>query len=41
MLAKQETVLGRGAWAESRRAREPRRTPLLRGSQSRVLWSWG
>ena len=41
MLAKQETLLGRGAWAENRRAREPRRTPLPYGSQSQVLWSRG
>ena len=28
MLTKQETVLGRGTWVESRRVREPRRTVL-------------
>ena len=38
LLTKQETLLGRGAWAESRRVREARRTALPRGSQSRVLW---
>ena len=38
MLAKQETLLGRGAQAESRRVREPWRTALPHGSQSQVLW---
>ena len=38
LLTKQETLLGRGAGAESHRVREPRRTALPRGSQSRVLW---
>ena len=38
MLTKQETLLGRGARAESRRVREPRRAALPRGSQPRVLW---
>ena len=28
VLTKQETLLGRGAWAESSRVREPRRTAL-------------
>ena len=37
MLTKQETLLGRGARAESRRTREPRRTALPPGSQSLVL----
>ena len=37
MLTKQETLLGRGSWAESRSIREPRRTALPRGSQSQVL----
>ena len=41
VLTKQETVLGRGAGVERRRVREPRRTALPRGSQSRVLWEWG
>ena len=41
VLTKQETVLGKGIWVESRRVREPRRTTLLRGSQSRVLWYCG
>ena len=40
LMTKQETLLGRGAWEESRRVREPRRTALLRGSQSRFLWWW-
>ena len=31
LLTKQETVLARDAWAESRRAREPRRTVQPRG----------
>ena len=35
------TLLGRGAWAESRGVREPRRTALPRGSQSLVLGEWG
>ena len=34
MLTKEETLLGRGAWAESRRAKEPRRTALPCGSKS-------
>ena len=38
MLTKQETLLGRGAWVESWRVREPRRTALL--SESWVLWWW-
>ena len=38
MLTKQESLLGRGAWAESRRVREPRGTAMPCGSQSRVLW---
>ena len=37
-LTEQETLLGRGAWAERRRVREPRRTALPHGSRSRVLW---
>ena len=41
MLTKQESLLGRGAWAESRRVREPRGTAMPCGSQSRVLWWWG
>ena len=35
-LTKLETLLGRGARVESSRVREPRRTALPRGSQSRV-----
>ena len=38
LLTEQETLLGRCAWAESRRVREARRTALPRGLQSRVLW---
>ena len=38
VLTKQEILLGKGARVESRRVREPRRTALPRGSQSRVLW---
>ena len=37
-LTMQETLLGRGARAESSRAREPRRTALPYGSLSWVLW---
>ena len=36
MLTKQEISLGQGTWVESRR--EPRRTALSHGLQSRVLW---
>ena len=36
VLTKQEIVLGKGARVESSRVREPRRTALPRGSQSRV-----
>ena len=38
VLTKQEILLGKGAWVESSRIREPRRTALPRGLQSRVLW---
>ena len=38
VLTKQEILLGKGTRVESSRVREPRRTVLLRGSQSRVLW---
>ena len=38
VLTKQEILLGKGTRVESRRVREPRRTALLRGSQSQVLW---
>ena len=38
VLIKQEILLGKGTWVESSRVREPRRTALPRGSQSRVLW---
>ena len=36
MLAKQETLWGRGTWAESRRARKPGRTALPRACSPRV-----
>ena len=35
---KQEILLGKGTWVESSRVREPRRTALPHGLQSRVLW---
>ena len=38
MLTKQEILLGKGTRAESSRVREPRRTALSHGLQSRVLW---
>ena len=38
VLTKQETLLGKGTRVESSRVREPRRTALLCGSQSQVLW---
>ena len=38
VLTKQEILLGKGARVESRGVREPRRTALSRGLQSRVLW---
>ena len=38
VLTKQEILLGKGTWVESSRVREPRRTALLHGLQSRVLW---
>ena len=31
VLTKQETLLGKGAWVESRRVREPRRAALSHG----------
>ena len=37
MLTKQEILLGRCAWAESSRVREPRRTALPWGLKSPVL----
>ena len=33
VLTKQEILLGKGTWVESRRVREPRRTALPHGSQ--------
>ena len=38
MLTKQDILLGKGTGVESSRVREPRRTALSRGLQSRVLW---
>ena len=38
VLTQQEILLGKGTRVESSRVREPRRTSLLHGSQSRVLW---
>ena len=38
VLTKQETLLGKGTRVEGSRVREPRRTALPHGSQSRVLW---
>ena len=35
---KARDFIGKGAWVEGSRVREPRRTALPRGSQSRVLW---
>ena len=37
VLTKQAILLGKGAWAESRRVREPRRTALPCGLKSQVL----
>ena len=38
VLTKQEILLGEDTQVESGRVREPRRTALPHGSQSRVLW---
>ena len=38
VLTKQEILLGKGTRVESSRVREPRRTALSHGLQSRVLW---
>ena len=38
VLTKQEILLGKGTRVESSRVREPRRTALPCGLQSRVLW---
>ena len=38
VLTEQEILLGKGPRVESSRVREPRRTALLRASQSWVLW---
>ena len=40
VLTKQEILLGKGAQVESSRVREPRRTALPCGLQSRVSWPW-
>ena len=40
VLTKQEILLGKGTRVESSGVKEPRRTALPRGSQSRVLWWW-
>ena len=39
MLTKQEILLGREIWVESRRVREPRRTAVASGPQSQALVS--
>ena len=38
VLTKQEILLGKGTQVENSRVREPRRTALLHGLQSWVLW---
>ena len=38
LLTKQEILLGKGTRVESNRVREPRRTALPCGTQSRVIW---
>ena len=38
VLTKKEILLGKGTQVESNRVREPRRTALSYGLQSRVLW---
>ena len=40
VLTKQDILLGKGTRVGSSRVREPRRTALPHGSQSRVLWWW-
>ena len=40
MLTNQEILLGRCAWKECSRAREPGRTALSLGLKSLVLWWW-
>ena len=40
VLTKQEILLGKGTQVESRNVREPRRTAVSHGLQSRVLWWW-
>ena len=37
MLTKQETLLGKGAWVESSRVREPRRTESILESRDITL----
>ena len=41
MLTKQETLTGRGAWAESSGVKTPRRTALPPDLQPWVSWWWG
>ena len=41
VLTKQEILLGKGTWTESRRVREPRRTGLSHGSRSRGFMVMG
>ena len=38
MLTKQETLLGRGAWVESREGEGTQENALPHGLQSRVSW---
>ena len=38
VLTKQDSLLGKGTWADSSRVRGPRRTVLSHGLQSWVLW---
>ena len=38
VLTKREILLGKDTRVESSRVKEPRRTALLQGSQSQVLW---
>ena len=38
VLTKQEILLEKGTWVESSRVREPRRTALSHGLESKVLW---
>ena len=38
VLTKQEILLGKGTWVESRRVKEPKRTALPHGLKSQVVW---